>query len=144
MKMSSPAGLLSLLVGATSVAVCIVTHHVMTVRLTGNGKVLRWLDGLGLVHAPAPHRDVVIKPMDLTAWNDETAINFSIHFALYLAGVAMLLAVWADHRREDTLFSGGGFICGAAAFYLHSQVAGFGLAVVGITLVLVLRRWRTQ
>lgn len=65
-------------------------------------------------------------------------------FGAYLAVAAIVFAIWAEHRGEDSLNLGVGFVCsGIALFLLHPVSGGFACAF-GAALILMMRRRRNQ
>lgn len=59
-----------------------------------------------------------------------------------LAVVALLVATWAEFKREDSLCLAAGSICGAGAVYLASHTAGLGCLILGAAVILGVRRAR--
>ncbi len=63
-------------------------------------------------------------------------------YGIYLAVVALLVAAWAEFKREDSLYLAAGSICGAGAVYLASHTAGLGCLILGAAVILGVRRAR--
>lgn len=127
--------------------------------------ILGWLDRLGFVKQPpaetpsvivvelpargipgvAPERIVSISGAPEMsdaghfAINDENAILFLLTLSIVLALIAMVTAVWAEYRREPTLFLSAGYVCGVLAITQIWPLAGFVCAIAGAIAVLVLR-----
>ena len=76
------------------------------------------------VHPDADRRSVIAAMLWLSA-------------ALAVAAIA--LALWAEVRRESSLFLGAGFICGASGLLLVSRVAGFAALGLGALAILAVR-----
>jgi hypothetical protein len=132
----------------------------------GSARILDWLDSIGVVKKSPPEVPSIIV-IDLPsrgtsgipseqivsvvgasemsdagyfAINDGNAIGFLVALSVVLALIAMAAAIWAEHRREPTLYLSVGYICGALAVAQVWPLAGFVCAIVGVTAVLILRR----
>lgn len=158
----------SLLSGALAVPLASLAVYLRSVRIPGSFKILSWLDSLGLVKQPAreaPHAIVIELPLrgisgaasDGTvsmggvsemsdagyfAINDENAILLLFASSIALALAAMLVAIWAEYRKEPTLYLSVGYICGVLAIAQVWFPGGFVCGLVGMAAVLVLRHQR--
>lgn len=158
----------SLLSGALAVPLASLAVYLRSVRIPGSFKILSWLDSLGLVKQPAreaPHAIVIELPLrgisgaasDGTvsmggvsemfdagyfAINDENAILLLFASSIALALAAMLVAIWAEYRKEPTLYLSVGYICGVLAIAQVWLPGGFVCGLVGMAAVLVLRHQR--
>lgn len=158
----------SLLSGALAVALASLAVHLRSVRIPGSFKILSWLDSLGLVKQPAreaPHAIVIELPLrgipgaasertasmggvsEMTdagyfAINDENAILLLFASSIALALAAMLVAIWAEYRKEPTLYLSVGYICGVLAIAQVWLPGGFVCGFVGMAALLVLRHQR--
>ena len=155
--------LVSLLSGVLAIPLAGLAVYLRSIRIPGSGTVLRWLDKLGLVKQPPPESPSIIV-FDLPsherivsvggvsemsdggnfAVNDENAILFLFVLSVALALIAMVMAVWAEHRREPTLYLSVGYVCGVLAIAQVWLLAGLVSAIVGVTAVLVMRSQRER
>ena len=168
MQRTQRVDLVSLLSGVLAVPLAVLAIHLRSIRVLGSSRVLGWLDSLGFVNQPlsqAPSIIVIdlpsrgipgVAPDQIVsiggvpemsdaghfAINDENAILFLVALSAMLALVAMITAIWAEHRREPTLYLSVGYICGALALAQVWLLAGFVCGIVGVTVVLVLRHRR--
>jgi hypothetical protein len=153
--------LISLLSGVAAIPLASVAVYLRSIRIPGSGTVLTWLDKLGLVKQPPPEAPSVIvfdfpsrerlvsvggvpemsDPGHFPV-NDENAILFLLGLGVALALVAMSTAVWAEHRREPTLYLSVGYICGVLAIAQVWLLAGLIAAIVGVATVMVMRNRR--
>lgn len=160
--------LVSLLSGVLAVPLAVLAIHLRSIRVPGSSRVLGWLDSLGFVKQPPPEAPsiIVIDPpshgipgvahnriVSISgvpemsdaghfAINDENAILCLVALSAVLALIAMVTAIWAEHRREPTLYLSVGYICGALAIAQLWMLAGFVFGIIGVTAVLVLRHRR--
>ena len=151
----------SLLSGVTAIPLASTGVYLRSIRVPGSGSVLSWLDKLGLVRQPPPEAPSVIvfdlpsherlvsvggvpEMSDPGAFpiNDENAIVFLLGLGVTLALVAMSSAVWAEYRREPTLYLSAGYICGVLAVAQVWLLASLIAAIAGIAAVLVMRNRR--
>jgi hypothetical protein len=153
--------LVSLLSGVAAVPLASTGVYLRSVRVPGSGTILTWLDKLGLVRQSPPEAPSVIV-FDLPSHerlvsvggvpemsdpgrfpvNDESAIVFLLAVGVALALVAMSSAVWAEYRREPTLYLSVGYICGVLAVAQVWLLAGLVAAIMGVAAVLVMRNRR--
>jgi hypothetical protein len=163
MRRPKRVDLVALLCGAVAILLAGAAVHMRSIRVPGSGAVLTWLDKLGLVKQPPPKAPSVVV-LDLPsserlvgvsgvpalsdsgpfAVNDENAIVFLLVLSVTLALVAMAVAVWAEHRREPTLYLSVGYICGVLAIVQVWLLAGLVAAIVGVATVLVMRNQRER
>lgn len=160
--------LVSLLSGVVAVPLASLAVHLQSIRIPGSFKILSWLDSLGFVKQPPPEAPSIIAidlpsrglpavPPDRIisisgvsemsdagnfAINDGNAILFLFALSVALACIAMGTAIWAEHRREPTLYLSAGYVCGALAVAQVWLLAGFVCGIVGVTAVLILRHQR--
>ena len=118
-------------IGGLAIIVVSAAKRADDLRLSTTGAVLRWADQLGLVKSASSYAATEAKATSLLCFTDETAVLTVLWFGVYLAASAMVLAVLAEIRRENSLFLSAGFICGVAALLLFSQVVGFSALVIG-------------
>jgi len=80
--------------------------------------------------------------MSIFALNDGRAIGFLFVLSVLLALVSLGAALWAEYRREPTLFPSAGYIFGVLSLALVRPIMGLVSAFFGIVAVLVLRYQR--
>ena len=73
---------------------------------------------------------------------DGSAIEWLLIHSLWFALVAVVLALLAERRGEDTLLSAGGFITGAMAAAIFSPYLGLCVIGAGAAALVWLRRRR--
>lgn len=161
-------GLASLLVGSLAMPTAAAAAYFRSIQGVGSGLVLQWLEKMGFVSqpdAPGPVVHVIsffpdlekfglAKPtvivtgtpemteMSVLALNDERAVGFLFLLAVLLALVSIGTALWAEYRRETTVFLSAGYICGALSLVLVRPIVGLVSAIAGIVTVLVVRYQR--
>ncbi|MCB4358181.1 hypothetical protein [Quatrionicoccus australiensis] len=157
--------LVSMLSGVLAVPLSVFASHLRSIWVPGSSTVLGWLDGLGFVKQPLPEKPSIIvidlpshgitsvTPNRITsiggvpemtdaghfAINDENAILFLVALSVALALIAMGTAIWAECRREPTLYLSVGYICGVLAIAQVWLLASFVLGIIGVAAVLVMR-----
>jgi hypothetical protein len=114
--------------------------HAARVRMPGSGVLLNWLDEHGLVRAPDMQRQVEVGNPGVILITDGGAIEWLLIYSLWFAMAAMLLALRAEFKREDTLLLSAGFICGALAVFLYSPLLALVAIVAGAAALAYLRR----
>lgn len=135
-------GPLSLAIGILALVFGLGGSHAERVRIPGSAHVLQWLDVYGLVAAPSPVRAAEWSNASLFVVTDGAAIQWVLLHAWWFAAVAMLLALWAESRRESTLPLSAGFICGALALSVSSFPAAMVSILLGSVAIALLRRKR--
>ena len=136
-------GFSAVLIGALSIVVIATAKRADDLRCSTTGAILRWADHLGLVKSVPSDAIMEAKTPSLLNFTDETAVLAVLWFGVYLATSAMILAVLAEMRRENSLFLSAGFICGAAALLLFNQGVGFSALVIGSFPVFFIRAKRS-
>ena len=142
--MTSPSeyGLRALQLGPVSVALVSMAKEAQVLRPGKTGFFLRWLDNLGLVRAPLATDEVEVRAIRLLTFTDSSVISTLLYFGVYLATWAILFAILAEYKREDSLYLGAGFICGAVALVQFSYPVGMLAMLVGAIAMLLVRRRR--
>jgi len=95
---------------------------------------------LGLVREP--DRDA-LPEIGNASWfsaTDGSAIAALGMFGAGLAVGALVFALCAEHRQEDSLYLSVGFICGGMALFLVHHVVGVLVIAVSTTLIVAIRR----
>jgi hypothetical protein len=134
-------GVTSLIVGSVSIVLASAGVYAHSLRLSHHGVLLQWLSDHGLVQANPGAIPTASAP-GVFSIGDEGATSILLGSAWLSAGVAMVIALMAEYRREPNLYLSGGFICGALAVMFMRPVAGFGAMIAGITIAMVLRHGR--
>lgn len=90
-------------------ALFLVVSHANRMGVLFGGNILRALNQLGMVQKE--RSDVAeLKPSSLFALNDANAVLWFTWLAFILAGLSIALALYANHKRESTLYASAGFI----------------------------------
>lgn len=103
------------------------------------GKVLWFFDYLGLVNHQRTYL-AELKPGSVFAFNDASAILFLKWLAIDLVILATTLALYAEHRRESTLYLSAGFILGSASLAFVYPLAMVAVQLVGSGVLIAIRR----
>lgn len=139
MRTGKGFGLSSLLFGLVA---CLVFYTVADLSkqnpLTG-GKLLWIFDQMGLVSHERTYL-AELKPSSIFAFNDTSAILFLKWFAFDLVILATTLALYAEYRRESTLYLSAGFILGTASLAFVYPLAMVAAQVAGVGFLFVIRR----
>ena len=131
-----------MLCGALAVALGLGTSHAQKSRIPGSGHILNWLQSHGLVASPNPTGPVEISAPGVFLVTDGSAIEWLLIHSLWFALVAGVLALLAERRGEDTLFSAGGFVTGAMAATIYSPYLGLCFVAAGASGLVWIRRSR--
>ena len=134
-------GLTSLVLGGLAVPVAFSAEYARTSHIPGSGVILQWMASMDLVRQ-APNSIATLSETSIFAINDQNAISLLLATAIILSVSSMGCALFAEFRREPTLYLSGGYICGALAIFLIKPSAGFISFMAGIAAVLVLRHGR--
>jgi hypothetical protein len=133
-------GLVSLWLSGVAVACVFAAVHGESFRYVGSGHLLNWLYRQGLVKGPRPTGVAELSSPGTLALTDELALKLLLLNGLFFAAYAVLFALWAEYKRENTQYLSAGFILGASAIMLTSPIASMAVMVGGAAVVLVLRR----
>jgi hypothetical protein len=126
--------------GGISIASVIAALQFELLRRSGGGHVLVIAQKLGLIREPDYD---AIQEVSSTSWltvSDGSAIAALGTLGASLAVVALAFALWAEHRQEDSLYLGVGFICGGMSPVLIHPAVGIPVIAAIATLILALRR----
>lgn len=132
----------SILVGALGLLAVIAARHGESFRGTGSAFLLNLADRLGFIQNPPADSVPVAKAPGLLSFTDETALQAILSLGLGLGVVAMLLAVHASSRREDSLYLSAGFICGWLSILVTNYPAGMSALLIGAAVIFGVRRKR--
>lgn len=122
-----------------------MAKHYESFRGTASGYLLAALDRYGLVTEAPRGTEIEWRPSGLIfPLTDERILRFMLIYGGYLAVASMLLAVWAEYRREEKLHLGAGFVCGAGGLFLANELLGSVSVAVGFTAILLIRHARSD
>lgn len=159
--------LLSLTTGVFAIPLAVVGVHLQSL---GSGFLLGYLEKWGFVNQPVSSevsiaaiyyppsvpfgmaRDPLVSVMGAPEIseagylpiNDASAMTVLISMAIAFGLVAMASALWAEYRREPTLYPSAGYISGVLAIAQICFLPGFILSILGITAVLIMRHQRDE
>lgn len=140
MEASNRFGVLSVYFGIAGLLATIGITEAERVRIPGFGHLLTWMDRLGLVRPPPPDQAPEWRPRGLLDLSDDRVLQWILVYSVCFAIWAMLMALLAEHQREESSSLGLGFILGALALYVHGF--GYGMSALlagGVALVLIRR-----
>ncbi len=97
---------------------------------------------MGLIREPEAGATPEISGTTLLTITDCWCIAALGAFAVYLAVLALALALWAEHREEDSLYLSVGLLCAAMALFLLNPPVGAAVGSLGAVSILAMRRRR--
>jgi len=136
-------GLASVCIGALAIPAVVVANHLESMRKPASGELLFFLDRHGLVRPPDMQHEQGATAGGVLALTDESAIFCVLVLGVACGLLAIVLALSAERRRESTLYSAAGLVCGALAIALASYPAGLIAVTAGCCCVWAIRRRRT-
>ena len=140
MRTGSRLGMGSLLLATMALVLAFVARHIESHRGATSAHLLQWLDRQGLVKAPDPSRPAELRPSSLLPINDVTGVEFLWFNAFWLCGWALVLALAAEHKREDTLFlSAGGVVASMSLVFWHYAASLAVMCVLGVAITFLRR-----
>jgi hypothetical protein len=131
-------GHLSFGLGGAALAAAVTVKWALVWPKQPASLALQAASALGWARQPPPEAIMVIKPISPWVITDEWVVAWAALWAME----AMLLAVWADARNEDTLYLSAGLICGALALAYVDIARGSLAALLLSGLFFGLRAWR--
>ena len=134
-------GTISVFFGATALLAAIAFTETERRRNPGVGYLLNWMDQLGLIKGPSPGQIPewrALGPFDLT---DQRALMWVLVYSVCFALLAMILALWSEYKREDSLTRSIGFILGVLALHIYGFQYSMPALMVGATLHAFVRCW---
>lgn len=138
-------GATSLWLGALSLVAAMVIFEIDRYSIfdpAARPVVLNVLDYLGVVREPDKSRQMMLTPAVITSVNDANAVGFLRLHVWWLAAWAIGIAIWAEFKKESTLYLSSGFIFGYLALLLLNPLVGMAALAVGAVAVVLLRqRW---
>ncbi|MCB4363914.1 hypothetical protein KIH07_09225 [Hydrogenophaga taeniospiralis] len=136
-------GVVSLVLGAlslTGAAVLFQIDRFIDFDPNAPAIILGLLDRMGLVNAPDMQAAVVLSPAYVTSINDSNAIEFLRLHVWWLGSWAIGVALWAESRKEETLYLSIGFLLGCLGVSLLNQTVGVIYLIFGGVMVSLIRR----
>ncbi|WP_145746494.1 hypothetical protein [Variovorax beijingensis] len=143
MEASNRFGVLSVYFGIAGLLATIGITEAERVRIPGFGHLLTWMDRLGLVRPPPPDQAPEWRPRGLLDLSDDRVLQWILVYSVCFAIWAMLMALLAEHQREESSSLGLGFILGALALYVHGFEYGMSALLAGGVALVLLRRGET-
>jgi hypothetical protein len=131
-------GLLATVIGSLAITALCAASAAWSSHNAVAGKLLQWLDHFGLVKEKMVEAE--IRPTRWLTFDDIWAIELLSYFGVYLAGCAILYAILAEMKGEDSLYIGTGFISGATTLVLFNYPVGIVLMILGAFALLTVRR----
>ncbi len=135
-------GVTAMLLGAIAIVLVIVAQYAENSRGITSAYLLNWLDARGLVRSPNPGSVVEFGNPGLFLITDKGAIQWLLVYSMWFSVWSILLALWAEFKREDTLYLGAGFTLGVLAIELFSFQLSLLAMGIGAAAVIALRRKR--
>jgi len=146
MRKGNRFGAAALFLGALALVIAVAIFEVENFQTFNPNKravVLGFLDKLGLVKAPDMRREVSATPAYVTSINDTNAFEFLRLHAWWFSLWAIGIALFAEARRETTLFMSAGCICACfALLFLGGTIVGM-VSLVGCSVLVFLLRSQT-
>jgi len=134
-------GVVSVWFGAVAVILAIVGTYAESLRGRGSARFLNWLDAHGLVPPPKPGGVIELTNPSALLVTDQIAIQWLLAHSVWFAVCSMLFALWAEHKRENTVYLSAGFACGSSGLVLLSPAASMFAMSLGAVSLLALRRY---
>lgn len=143
MKAGNRFGVLSVFFGTVGLLAAIGFTEAERVRIPGFGHVLTWMDRLGLVRPPPPGQAPEWRPPGLLDLSDHRVLQWTLVYSVCFAVWAMLMALLAEHEREESSSLSLGFILGALALHVHAFEYGMAALLAGGAALVLIRRGET-
>jgi hypothetical protein len=140
MRQGNRYGFIALAFGIGAILFGIAASHASSVRIPGSANILNWLNTHGFVKEPDAGRTAVLESPSVLLITDGIAIEWLLVNSLCFAVFALLWALWAEFKREETLCLSAGFVCGALALAIYSLPLSFATMVIGAVCMTLLRR----
>jgi len=131
-----------MVLGGIAIVFIIVAQYAESSRGISSAYLLKWFDARGMVRSPQPGSVVEFVNPGLFVLTDKGAIQWLLVYSVWFSVWAMLLALWAEFKLEDTLYLGAGFTLGVLALELFSLPLSFLAIGIGAIAVFALRRER--
>jgi hypothetical protein len=133
-------GSIALAFGVCAILFGIAASHAYSIRNPSSANILNWLNVHGFVKAPDVGRPTVFENPGPLLVTDGIAIDWLLVNSLGFAAFALLWALWAEFKREETLCLSAAFICGALALALYSLPLSLLAMAIGAACMTILRR----
>ncbi len=134
-------GKLAVACGVPALFLAFAADHAYVIRDWHTWFVFDLMEQLGLIH-PATGAPPELREFNIFSLNEANAIAWTYAASVSLGISAMLAAILADHRSEDTLYPGAGFICGALSIEILDRGWGVLAMVLGFSVVQAIRTRR--
>jgi len=128
MRTSARFGKLSVFFGVAALLAAIAVTEAERLRKPRVGYLLNWMDHLGLIRYPDPNQIPEWRPIGPFDLTDDSALKWVLVYSVCFSIWAMLIALWAEHKREETVGLALGFILGSLALHIH----GFQYSMSGL------------
>ncbi len=140
------SGVSAIVIGTLSMIVVMAAKHYETfLGTSAHGYLLNTLNRLGLVRAAPADTELEWSPSGpFFPLTDANVLRGLLIYGAYLALGSMLIAIWAEYRREENLYLSAGFICGAGGLSLASPILGSITIALGATALLILQTKRRR
>jgi hypothetical protein len=135
-------GTKSILSGASALLAGVAGWHAERVRIPGSAHVLNWLSEHGLVRAPKAYASLEMAPAGTFLLTDGGAIQLIQVLAWLLAAAAMLFALAAERRREESGHASAGLLLGFLTISFSSAAVAVCAGVASAVAVGWMRRER--
>ncbi|MGJ7530121.1 hypothetical protein [Variovorax sp. GB1P17] len=136
-------GVISVFFGVAGLLAAIGFTEAERTRIPGMGHLLTWMDRLGLVRPPPPGQAPEWRPRGLFDLTDHRVLEWTLVYSVCFAIWAMLMALLAEHQREESSSLGLGFILGALALYVHGFEYGISALLAGGAALVLIRHGKT-
>lgn len=127
--------------GVPALLLAFAADHAYVIRDWHTWFVFKLMARLGLFH-PGTGALPELREFSVFSLNEANAISWTYAASISLGISAMLAAIQADRRSEDTLYLGAGFICGALAIEVIDRGWGVLAMVLGFSVVQAIRAKR--
>ena len=135
-------GLSSIACGCLALLFTLVASYWTTFINLGEGRLLALMERLGLVRQPAQYSFNSIDSPGWLSFTDEKALTLLYTSGAMLAVLAIALAVFAERRRESSLYLSAGLICGASSLVFWEAWGAFAALLVGGAIIIRSRNER--
>jgi hypothetical protein len=133
-------GLVSVLFAALAVASALWYVHFESICGAVSAHVLEWFDVHGFVRQSDSALVPEMRNPSTFLLTDPVVLRWINVHAWWFAACAMLFSIWAEFRREATLYLSAGYVLGAMALLFLSPAIAVSAMVGGVVCVGWLRR----
>ncbi|WP_411886807.1 hypothetical protein [Polaromonas sp. YR568] len=122
-------------------ALFLVVSYINRFGVLFGGNILRMLDQLGLVRKERSYL-AELKPSTVFALNDANAVLWFTWLAFIFAGLGVVLALYADYKRESTLYASAGFMVATLGIGLLHPLLMVAVQATGAVSLIAIRGTR--